>query len=166
MRYITTVGEQAYEIEIEERGTMLVDNQPRAVDLREIAPGRLYSLLLDNVPYEAFVESGQGNYLQVLLKGELHHVQVEDERAIRLARGPAGFVPDSGEIPIRAPMPGLIVDVPVSAGQVVEQGEVLVILESMKMDNELCAPRDGTVARIHVEMGDNVNGKDTLVTLA
>ena len=102
---------------------------------------------------------------RVLLRGELYHVQVEDERAIRLARGLAGFIPDSGEIPIKAPMPGLIVNVPVTAGQAVKQGETLIILESMKMDNELCAPRDGIVARLHVEAGDSVEGKQTLVTL-
>jgi len=165
MKYVTTVGEHTFEIEIEERGTARVDGQARAVDLKEVVPGRLYSLLLDNTSYEAFVESGKMGCFRVLLRGELYHAQVEDERAIRLARGLAGFIPDSGEIPIKAPMPGLIVNVPVTAGQAVKQGEALIILESMKMDNELCAPRDGTVARLHVEAGDSVEGKQTLVTL-
>ncbi len=165
MKYVTKVGEHAFEIEIEERGTVLVDGQPLAVDLRSIVPGRLYSLLLDNVSFESFVEGGQGSHFQVLLRGNLHHVQVEDERTIRLAHGLAGFTPDSGEIPIVAPMPGLVVSVPVEAGQAVVEGEILVILESMKMDNELRAPREGRVARIHVEAGDSVEGRQRLVTL-
>lgn len=166
MKYVTTVADHRFEIDVEEPGLILVDGQSRLVDLQKIAAGRLYSLLLDNTSYEAFVENGQTNQFQVLLRGELYHVQVEDERAIRLARGMAGFVPDSGEIPIQAPMPGLIVSVPVSAGQTVQQGQVLAILESMKMDNELCAPRDGIVARVHVAAGESVEGRQTLVTLA
>jgi biotin carboxyl carrier protein len=165
MKYVTTVGEHRFEIEIEEQGTILVNGEPHAVDLREIVPDKLYSLLLNNVSYESFLEDGAGNHFQVLLSGRLYHVQVEDERAIRLARGLAGFTPDSGEIPIGAPMPGLIVSVPVTAGQPVRVGEVLIVLESMKMDNELRAPRDGTVARVHVEAGCSVEAKQTLVTL-
>jgi biotin carboxyl carrier protein len=173
MKYVTTVGEHTFEIEIEEPGTAVVDGQPHVVDLREIVPGRLYSLLLDHISHESFVESAQGDWgpaqggshFRVLLEGELYPVCVHDERAIRLARGMAGFVPDSGEVRIRAPMPGLIVSLPVKAGQAVRQGEVLVILESMKMDNELRAPRDGTVARLHIEIGDSVEGKQMLVTL-
>lgn len=173
MKYVTAVGEYTFEIEIEEQGRAVVDGQPHAVDLREIVPGRLYSLLLDHTSHDSFVESAQddwrpaqgGKYFRVLLEGELYHVCVHDERAIRLARGVAGFVPDSGEVRIRAPMPGLIVSLPARAGQPVKEGEVLVVLESMKMDNELRAPRDGTVARLHVEIGDSVEGKQMLVTL-
>jgi len=166
MKYVTTVGEHHFEIEIEERGTVLVNGEPHAVDLREIIPDKLYSLLLNHVSHESFVQNDTGNHFQVLLSGRLYHVQVEDERAIRLARGLVKFTPDSGEIPIRAPMPGLIVSVPATTGQPVKAGDVLVVLESMKMDNELRAPRDGTVARVHVEAGCNVEGKQTLVTLA
>lgn len=165
MKYVTKVGEHCFEIEIEEQGTILVDGQALAVDLRSIVPERLYSLLLDNVSFESFVEGGQGSTFRVLLQGSLYHVQVEDERTIRLAHGLTGFTPDSGEIPIAAPMPGLIVSVPVEAGQVVQEGDVLLILESMKMDNELRAPRDGMVERVHVEAGDSVEGRQRLVTL-
>ena len=165
MKYITTVGDNSVEMEIEKRGKILVDGQTHSVDLREIVPGRLYSLLLDGVSYEAYVEEGHGGCYDLLLKGNRYPVRVEDERTLRLARGQTGFTPDSGEIPIQAPMPGLIVSVPVSTGQPVEQGEVLVILESMKMDNELRAPRDGVVARVHIQQGDSVLGRQTLVTL-
>ena len=173
MKYVTTVGEHRFEIEIEERGTVLVDGEPHAIDLQEIVPSRLYSLLLDHRSHEAFAERAPeddpcrpGAAFRVLLRGQLYEVQVEDERAVRLARGLGGFVPDSGEILIRAPMPGLIVDLPVAAGEAVAEGEVLVVLESMKMDNELRAPRDGTVARVHVTAGESVEGKQTLITLA
>ncbi len=165
MKYITKVGEHNFEIEIEEQGTILVDGRSLAVDLREIVPERLYSLLLDNVSFESFVEDGQGSHVQVLFEGHLYYVQIKDERTLRLAHGLAEFTPASGEIPIKAPMPGLVVSVPMTSGQQVQEGEILVILESMKMDNELRAPRAGAVVRIHVEAGDSVESKQTLVTL-
>jgi len=165
MKYQAIVGKHEFEIEIEERGVIRVDGEPLVVDLQEIVPGRLYSMLLDNVSTEAYVEPQQDCLFHVLSRGNLYHVKVQDERAIRLAKGMAGFVPDSGEIEIQAPMPGLIVSVPVTAGQQVKAGNVLVVLESMKMDNELVAPRNGTVVQLHVEAGDSVNGKQTLVTL-
>jgi biotin carboxyl carrier protein len=166
MRYVTTVANRTFEIEIEEPGVVQVNGRQHAVDLQEIVPGRLYSLLLDQASTEAFVEGDGNGCCRVLLRGELYPVKVEDERALRLARGLAGFVPASGEIPIRAPMPGLVVSIPVEVGQPVKKGEVLVILESMKMDNELCAPRDGAVARIHVVEGASVEARETLITLA
>jgi biotin carboxyl carrier protein len=165
MKYITTVGEHTFEIEIEEMGTVLVDGQALSVDLQEIVPGRLYSLLLDNVSHEAFLQDNHRNHYDVLYHGNLFRVQVEDERAIRMARGLADFISDSGEIPIQAPMPGLVTNIPVKVGQQVKEGEVLVVLESMKMDNELCAPRSGTVARLHARSGDSVERNHTLVTL-
>jgi biotin carboxyl carrier protein len=66
---------------------------------------------------------------------------------------------------LRAPMPGLIVAVPVEDGQKVSRGDVLVILESMKMQNELKAPRDGVVGRIRVHAGDSVEQKKTLLSV-
>ena len=64
-----------------------------------------------------------------------------------------------------APMPGLVVAVPVEEGQEVQKGEDLIILESMKMQNELKAPRDGTISRIRVGPGDSVDQNQVLLTL-
>ena len=63
------------------------------------------------------------------------------------------------------PMPGNILDVKVAAGASVKAGDVLVILEAMKMENEIVAPQDGTVASINVHKGDTVNSGDTLVSM-
>jgi len=63
-------------------------------------------------------------------------------------------------------MPGLIVRVPVQPGQTVAKGDTIVVLESMKMENELKAPRDGTVHMIHVTAGDNVEQNKVLVTIS
>ena len=62
-------------------------------------------------------------------------------------------------------MPGNILDVKVKPGDTVKAGDALVVLEAMKMENEIVAPQDGTVATIEVNKGDVVNSGDTLVTL-
>ena len=70
-----------------------------------------------------------------------------------------------GSVKVTAPMPGKIVSVKANAGAAVKKGEVLLILEAMKMENEIVAPQDGTVASIDVTAGASVNPGQVLVTL-
>lgn len=77
------------------------------------------------------------------------------------AAGAAG----AGAIKINSPMPGNILSVKASAGQAVKKGDVLMILEAMKMENEICAPQDGTIASVQVSAGDSVESGDVLVTM-
>ena len=78
------------------------------------------------------------------------------------AAAPAGA---AGAVTVKAPMPGNILDVKVKAGASVKAGDVLVILEAMKMENEILAPQDGTVASVNVNKGDTVNSGDVLVSM-
>ena len=71
----------------------------------------------------------------------------------------------AGAIKINSPMPGNILSVKASAGQAVKRGDVLMILEAMKMENEICAPQDGTIASVQVSAGDSVESGDVLVTM-
>ena len=71
----------------------------------------------------------------------------------------------AGAVSVKAPMPGNILDVKVAAGASVKAGDVLVILEAMKMENEIVAPQDGTVASVNVHKGDTVNSGDVLVSM-
>ena len=71
----------------------------------------------------------------------------------------------AGGTPVKAPMPGNVLDIKVSNGQAVKQGDVLVILEAMKMENEISAPQDGTVTVV-ASKGATVNTGDVLVTLS
>lgn len=70
-----------------------------------------------------------------------------------------------GSVKVTAPMPGKILGVKVTPGQAVKRGEVLIVLEAMKMENEIVAPSDGTVAGIQVAVGDSVEAGATLATL-
>lgn len=78
---------------------------------------------------------------------------------------PAAPAGAAGAVAVTAPMPGKILGVKASAGQAVKRGQVLLILEAMKMENEIVAPQDGTVATINVAVGDSVEPGATLATL-
>ena len=81
------------------------------------------------------------------------------------AAAPVSAAPAGSEL-IKAPMPGTIVAVTVQLGESVTKGQVLCVLEAMKMENEIVAPRDGTIASVSVAKGSTVNAGDPMVSLA
>jgi len=164
MKYHVRVGEEEFEIEVRSETEIEVGGTPMRVDFQSMADQPVYSLLLGNESFEAYVAEGEGG-LQVLLRGQLYEVVVEDERQRRLRQASEVRSAAGGEFQLKAPMPGLIVAVPVTEGQAVEKGQNLVILESMKMQNELRAPRDGVVHRVRVTAGERVEQNQVLVTL-
>ena len=83
-------------------------------------------------------------------------------QAPKAAPAPAG---KAGAVTVKAPMPGTILKVNAAPGQAVKKGDVLCVLEAMKMENDICAPEDGTVASVNVQKGASVNTDDVLVTL-
>lgn len=168
MKYISTVNDQTYVIEINDERHITVDGTVYEVDLVRIGDQPVYTLLINGQSHEGFVYEGEAaDAWQVLLRGALYTVIVEDEREKRLrAAGGVTASAGSGEFNLKAPMPGLVVAVPVAEGQVVEKGENLIILESMKMQNELKSPRAGTVTRVKVKAGDSVEHHQVLVTVA
>ena len=100
----------------------------------------------------------------ITVNGVAYQVAVE-EVAAGAAPVVAAPAPVAGGEKINAPMPGNILDVKVAAGQMVKKGDVLVILEAMKMENEIMAPRDGKVAQVACTKGATVNTGDALVVL-
>lgn len=83
------------------------------------------------------------------------------------AAAPKAAAPAGGEgaVKVTAPMPGKILAVKANAGQAVKKGDVLLVLEAMKMENDIVAPQDGTVASIHAAAGDSVEAGATLASL-
>lgn len=81
------------------------------------------------------------------------------------APAPAPAAPAAGSITVSAPMPGKILGVKTSVGAAVKKGQVILILEAMKMENEIVAPEDGTVASVNVSVGEMVEPGATLATL-
>jgi biotin carboxyl carrier protein len=165
MKYTVTVNGDQYEIEIQREGMVVINGEERRVDFKSMGEHAIYSLIIDHQSFEAVVEERDGTY-HVLIFGDMYEINVTDEREQRLARAGRGTSEATGEVIMRSPMPGLIVDVPVQVGQQVTKGQTVVILESMKMENELKAPRDGTIHRIEVSKGDSVQQNKALVTIS
>ena len=92
--------------------------------------------------------------LIVTVNGVAYNVTVEEGTGAPVAA-----------VSVTAPMPGNILDVKVKAGDSVKAGDTLLILEAMKMENEISAPQDGTIASVNVRKGDVVNSGDLLITM-
>ena len=164
MRYISTIDGREFDIEIMDDHHVRIGGRVIAVNFESVSGQPVYSLILDGKSFESFVYESDDEW-QVLLRGRQYQVKVEDERENRLKAAAGGGVAEGGEFHLKAPMPGLVVAIPVSEGQEVQKGQVLVILESMKMQNELKAPRDGVVAHIKAKAGESVEQKQILLNL-
>jgi biotin carboxyl carrier protein len=166
MRYITTIDGHEFLVEILDEHHVMVDEKLYLVDFDSVSDQPVYSLLVDGSSFEAHVyPSEDGDGMQVLLYGLLYPAQVEDERERRLRASLGSRVIPYGEYHLRAPMPGLVVSIPVREGQAIDKDDVLLVLESMKMQNELKSPRAGVVTRIRVDAGDSVEQKQTLLSV-
>lgn len=161
MKYVTIINNEQYEIEIDNDGGILVNGEPRDVDFLNLG-GSLYSVITQNRSLEAVIEDEE-NIIEVMMDGRLYETQVLDERALLMVQRRGGLGSGSGEV--HSPMPGLIVKVTVEDGQNVEQGQTVVILESMKMQNELKAPTTGTIVAIHVDAGKTVDKGELLIEI-
>jgi len=164
MKYITTVEGKQFLVEIIDDKHINVDGKVYGIDFESVSGQPVYSLIVDGKSHESYVYQTDDIW-QVLLRGRLYPVTVEDEREKRLRAAAGAGVAESGEFNLKAPMPGLVVAIPVSEGQEVKKGQVLLILESMKMQNELKAPRDGKVNRIKVKVGESVEQKQPLLSV-
>jgi len=164
MKYITTIGEREYSIEIVNRNLVIVDGVSYDVDFASISGQPVYSLLVNKKSYEGYMYPDDDDW-EVLLQGILYSVNVEDERERRLRQALGEGPTQSGEFHLKAPMPGLVVTILVVDGQEIAKGDVLIILESMKMQNELKSPRDGKISRVRIKVGDSVERKQTLLSV-
>ena len=163
MRYFVTIGGRTFEVDLT-GGTPTVDGEPVGAELVALPGTPIRHLLAGGRSYGLVARSGEvrGEW-ELHLNGHRLEAEVVDERtrAIREMTG-AGAGP-KGPKPVRAPMPGLVVRVEVEAGHRVEAGQGVVIIEAMKMENELKAEADGVVSRVLVEQGQAVEKGAVLV---
>ncbi|PZS04659.1 MAG: acetyl-CoA carboxylase biotin carboxyl carrier protein subunit [Candidatus Chloroheliales bacterium] len=167
MRYYAKVegSDEEIELNVDEDGNVSRDGHE--ADLLALGTGH-YSLLLDGRSYDLYAtpvtdEPGHTSYNVSVGQRHLHvEVQSERERRIRKA-APAAHA--SGEISIKAPMPGLVTGLAVAVGETVQANQRLLLLEAMKMENEIRAPRPGTVKSVSVAKGDKVEQGRVLVVI-
>ena len=165
MKFIVEVGGRSVAVEID--GTVArVDGAELRVGLADL-PGTPVSLLaLDDVVHRVGVRrgSGRGRYT-LAIDGRRFDVEALDERAHAIRQLTAATATPAGPAPLVAPMPGLIVRVNVAAGDTVKAGQGLVVMEAMKMENELRATAGGVVKAVRVTPGTAVERGATLVEL-
>ena len=170
MKYVTVIGETEFNVEILDESHVVVSSKDNPqgnvyeVDFDSISDQPVYSLLMDGKSHEAYVYPSEEGW-QVLLFGRLYSAIVEDEREKRLRASSGGGVSERAEYHLKAPMPGLVVAVTVEEGQQVQKGDVLIILESMKMQNELKSPRAGVISRLRIQSGDRVEQQQTMLSV-
>lgn len=165
MKYVTTIGEKEFIVDVIDDRHVELNGSVYQVDFDSIGGQPVFSMLVDGRSYEAYIYPADEDW-QVLLYGRLYPASVEDERERRLRQSSGGRIADRGEFQLKAPMPGLVVSIPVSEGQQVQEGDVLLVLESMKMQNELKCPRSGVVTRTRVVVGDRVEQRQVLLSVA
>ena len=122
---------------------------------------KYYNITVNGVAYSVSVEETAAGAAPVAAAPAAPKAPAAPAAAPKAA-APVGA---AGAVSVKAPMPGNILDVKVAAGASVKAGDVLVILEAMKMENEIVAPQDGTVASVNVHKGDTVNSGDVLVSM-
>ncbi len=138
----------------------LGENPERTAQVETPEPG-VYSVLMDGRSYEARVEEHAGR-LVVVIEGYRFEIDVRDPRRFRRAPGTAG----AGVMQtVSAPMPGKVVRVLAAVGDTVEAGQGLLVVEAMKMQNEMKSPRAGKVASISAKEGATVAAGDVLATI-
>jgi biotin carboxyl carrier protein len=164
MKYIAEVNGKQYQIELFRDQRVEINGEPHQFSFDSVGERLTYSLLVDGQSFEVNLFQENGSW-EVIMRGRRYSVRVEDERERLLREAGGDSALQQGRICLEAPMPGLVIDIPVSEGSEVEEGEVLLVLESMKMQNELIAPRKGTVTGVRVEVNQNVERGQTLLVI-
>ncbi len=164
MRYFVTIADRTFIVELGgEHAT--VDGEPADVEVARLPDSELHHVRIDGRAFPIDLSRGEeAGAWEVSIGGRRWAASAVDERT-RAIREMAGAQPMETERTVKAPMPGLVVSIPVEVGQQVQAGDGVVIVEAMKMENELKAPGDGTVARIEVEPGQAVEKGAVLIVL-
>ncbi len=161
MHYVAIVGGTERDIEIveiaAERYRLTMDGRTIDLDARAINDTTL-SLFLNDHAYNIESERTAEGAQNLLVRGEVVSVEVMDLRKVRLRRVQESATAGGGPAEITSPMPGKVVAVLIKEGQEVAEGQGLIVVEAMKMENELRAPRAGKVVGLKAKEGAAVDG--------
>ncbi len=146
---------------------------------------KTYKFKINGKDYDVTIGEAEGKMLQVNVNGADYQVELENApasapaapaaaptAAAPAAATPAPAAPAAPNAPagagekVNSPLPGVIVEVSVKEGQAVKSGQKVAVLEAMKMENEISAPKDGTITAIHVNKGDSILEGAPIVTIA
>lgn len=166
MKYEVRISGKTYSVELQRESSswrIALDGQPVAADIAEIDP-HTFSILLNGQSHEVRVTPSSGRILNLQSGPHEFTAEVIDPRAWRAGRR-AGAQAE-GRQQIVAPMPGKVVRVLVNPGDHVEAGQGLLVVEAMKMQNEIRSPKRGIVERVLAQEGQPVNAGEVLCEVA
>ncbi len=165
MRYRAEIDGRCIEVELDEnrhRPVARINDRQVEVQVARIGTAARYAVLLGERSFEFELHrNAAGSW--VAWAGHLYHCRIEDARRIELTRLAGDRSPKLLEGTLRAPMPGLIVEVRVEVGDVVQQGQGVLVMEAMKMENELRAPCAGRVKEVRVAPRQTVDQDQVLI---
>lgn len=164
MKLKAIIEDQEHELNVSVDGGRVhaeIDGRVYDLELREPEPGS-YLFLRDAEVHECRVDKAHDGF-EVSLHGRNHAVTIVDPKRLRSGQDTHGH--HHGLAEITAPMPGKVVRVQIEAGATVEKGSGIVVVEAMKMQNEMKSPRAGVVVSIKVKTGDTVNAGDVLAVV-
>lgn len=165
MRYQATLAKQTHDIDVTEKGDGLyevrVGDEVHVVDALELAHGAV-SLIVDHASYSVEFEDGPNDSVNVMVRDQVFSVEVLDERRMRMRQASGRFSVE-GPQTVTAPMPGKVVKYLVAVGDEVAEGQGLVVVEAMKMENELTSPKGGIVKELFSSAGASVESGAKLV---
>ncbi len=159
MNFDLTIDGQTRSVRLDRDGDGWVADG-RAVSALELEPG-IYSVLLDSSSFEARIERGQDGWI-VNIRGRRFVIEINDPR--RMRRGGAAQQRE-GRAQVVVPMPGRVVRILAAEGDAVEVGQGIIVVEAMKMQNELKSPRSGRIASLHVREGQAVAAGEILAVI-
>jgi biotin carboxyl carrier protein len=139
-----------------------IDGRPVEADAIEVAPG-VYSILIAGAAFEVLVEPNATN-LRISVAGREYVAQIRNPRQWRRNRGAA--IEAEGSQSVIAPMPGKVVRLLVKAGEAVEAGKGILVVEAMKMQNEVRSPKSGKIERLLVSEGQAVSAGEVLAVVS
>ncbi len=167
MFQISTGTNQQWEVDFRASNAVTLNSEPFAWDITDLGGGRFH-ILYEGRSFNAEVVEADYVAKSIVLKvnGQRVTLQAKDRFDLLLERLGLSNAAVAKVNELKAPMPGLIVDIRVQPGQAVLKGDPLLVLEAMKMENILKAPADGTVSGLKVSLRDNVQKGQVLVQFA
>jgi pyruvate carboxylase subunit B len=163
MRYFVTIGERTFEVDLHD-GQIAVNGEPVAAELVAVPGTPVQNLRADGASHTLTAQPGESRGAwEIHLDGGRFEAQVVDERTRTIQAMTGKTAAQQGPRPVRAPMPGLVLRIDVEPGQELKAGQGVIIIEAMKMENELRAEAAGKVARVLVQPGQAVEKGAVLI---
>jgi len=165
MKFTTRINDREINVDVQrDNGNFLLkfpDSECK-VEYRKIDNNSL-SLLIDGKYFRVNLEGLNGNY-NANLKGQNYKIQIEEEWKTRFSRS-TGTENNNTSVEVRSPMPGKVVRIHVKVGDKVIKDQGIIVVEAMKMENELCSPVSGVINKIKVDEGHVAGGKEVLLVI-